>query len=407
MAEIKIYGDIVPFKWSNDGSEYDLKDLLNDLKGLDISENEELIVGIHTFGGCTTTAFGIYNMLQRFKKENKIKLTTRIDGWCASSGTIILMAGDKRIGNKFAEPFVHNAWTWVMGANKHDAEKIYEDLSKVDDQIATLYSDRTTITKDEALQLMDAETFISAEKCLAYGFYTELEEVVAIENAYIFNSLRGARNTKNNPKIMSNKNNPKEGKSGLIQELKNLINTFTSGAKNKIVFTAENEELDFYELDDDATPVVGDKALFNGAPAGDSNDGEYLLVSGETYKFSGEELTEIVPVEESDDDGDDEEMSIEDLKAENESLKNQIADLQNTLNAKTTEAENLATEVSTLNKKVEIATQIAEKFNSLDLSVDEDEDEEDEDPADAINQPRNPKSSTNKVLTRNLFKDIK
>ena len=63
MAEIKIFGDIVPFKWFNDGSEYDLKDLDTALSALSMKEGEELIVGIHTFGGCTTTAYGILNKL--------------------------------------------------------------------------------------------------------------------------------------------------------------------------------------------------------------------------------------------------------------------------------------------------------------------------------------------------------
>src|SRR5690606_8257189 len=137
--EINIYGDIVPFKWLNDGSEYDLKDLNASLSAITPEEGDELIVNIHTFGGCTSTAFGIYNKLQRFRDQNKITLTTRVDGWCASSGVIILLAGDRRIGNQFAEPFVHNAWTFTMG-DKNDHQKQMEDLARVDDQIASLYS---------------------------------------------------------------------------------------------------------------------------------------------------------------------------------------------------------------------------------------------------------------------------
>ena len=399
MAEIKIYGDIVPFKWYNDGSEYDLKDLDIALSALTMKEGEELIVGIHTFGGCTTTAFGIFSKLRRFKKENKINLTTRVEGWCASSGVIVLLAGDKRIGNKFAEPFVHNAWTWVMTANKHDAEKIMEDLTKVDDQIATLYEDRTDITKEKALELMDSDTFISAEDCMTYGFYTELEDVYAAENALIFNSLRQRRqnNSNNNNSEMSGKSkNQKPEKKTLIQELKNLVNVFTGGSNNKIVFTAENKELDFYELAEDATPVVGDKALFDGKPAGESNDGEYVLATGETYKFTGEELAEIIPADEGD--STDLETENAELKSENEKLKGEIA--------------KLTSENKALNLKVKTANEIVNKFNSLDLSEDDDEEDEDEfayqgGVSSRESKPVNRKKSNEVVKTSDLFSGIK
>ena len=399
MAEIKIYGDIVPFKWYNDGSEYDLKDLDTALSALSMKEGEELIVGIHTFGGCTTTAFGIFSKLRRFKKENKINLTTRVEGWCASSGVIVLLAGDKRIGNKFAEPFVHNAWTWVMTANKHDVEKIMEDLTKVDDQIATLYEDRTDITKEKALELMDSDTFISAEDCMTYGFYTELEDVYAAENALIFNSLRQRRqnNSNNKNSEMSGKSkNQKPEKKTLIQELRNLVNVFTGGSNNKIVFTAENKELDFYELAEDATPVVGDKALFDGKPAGESNDGEYVLATGETYKFTGEELTEIIPVDEGD--STDLETENAELKSENGKLKDEIA--------------RLTSENKALNLKVKTANEIVNKFNSLDLSEDDDEEEEDEfayqgGVSSRESKPVNRKKSNEVVKTSDLFSGIK
>src|SRR5690606_8133793 len=102
MAEISIYGEIVPFKWWEGGFEYDLSDLNKSLEALaSIAEGEELIVNIHSPGGCTITGFSIYNKLRRFKNEKKINLTTRIDGYCCSIGVTIFLAGDKRIGNAF------------------------------------------------------------------------------------------------------------------------------------------------------------------------------------------------------------------------------------------------------------------------------------------------------------------
>lgn len=389
MKEIYIYGDIVPFKWYNDGSEYDLSDLNTSLSGLTMEAGEELIVNIHTFGGCTLTAFGIFNKLRRFAADNKIKLTTRIDGFCASAGVSIFLAGDRRIGNSYAEPFVHNAWTWMMGGDKKEAQKIAEDLTKTDNNIAALYADRTKISVEQALQLMDADSWLSAEQCMEMGFYTEVENVYVADRE-VFNSLRKERKSNFNNNIDMSKN--KKNADTLWAEIKNSVNKFfgTEGSKNKIVYTAANEALDFYELADDATPVVGDKATFDGKPAGESNDGTYVMASGETYKFTGEDLTEIIPAADGGDGADNA------LEIENAELKNQIT-------AKDAIIANLTKENKAKDKRIKDAETI---LNKIQNGFTDDEDLDDED----LDEPagRNPKNNKSaEVETRNLWASIK
>lgn len=389
MKEIYIYGDIVPFKWYNDGSEYDLSDLNTSLSGLTMEAGEELIVNIHTFGGCTLTAFGIFNKLRRFAADNKIKLTTRIDGYCASAGVSIFLAGDRRIGNSYAEPFVHNAWTFMMGVDKKEAQKIAEDLTKTDNNIATLYADRTNLSVEQALQLMDADSWLSAEQCMEMGFYTELENVYVADRE-VFNSLRKERKSNFNNNIDMSKN--KKNADTLWAEIKNSVNKFfgTEGSKNKIVYTAANEALDFYELADDATPVVGDKATFDGKPAGESNDGTYVMASGETYIFTGEDLTEIIPAADGGGGADNA------LETENAELKNQIT-------AKDAIIANLTKENKAKDKRIKDAETI---LNKIQNGFTDDEDIDDED----IDEPagRNPKNNKSaEVETRNLWASIK
>ena len=395
MREIYIYGDIVPFKWYNDGSEYDLSDLNNSLSGLSMEAGEDLIVNIHTFGGCTLTAFGIFNKLRRFATDNKIKLTTRIDGYCASAGVSIFLAGDRRIGNSYAEPFVHNAWTWMMGGDKKEAQKIAEDLTKTDNNIAALYADRTNISVEQALQLMDADSWLSAEQCMEMGFYTELENVYVADRE-VFNSLRKERKSNFNNNIDMSKN--KKNADTLWAEIKNSVNTFfgTEGSKNKIVYTAANEALDFYELADDATPVVGDKATFDGKPAGESNDGTYVMASGETYKFTGEELTEIMPATDGGN-GSGENGADNALETENAELKNQIT-------AKDAIIANLTKENKAKDKRIKDAETILNKIQNG-FTDDEDLDDEDLDDEPAGRNPKNNKSA--EVETRNLWASIK
>lgn len=387
MSEIFIYGDIVPFKWFNDGSEYDLADLNKALQGLTVAEGEELMVNIHTFGGCTLTAFGIYNKLRRFATENKIKLSTRIDGYCASAGVSIFLAGDRRVGNAYAEPFVHNAWTMAFGVDKKEAQKISEDLTKTDNTIATLYAERTKISKEKALELMDADSWLSPEECMEFGFYTELENVMVADRE-VFNSLKQKRNINTMSKDTKSTEN-------LWAEIKNSVNKFLGakeGAKNKIVYTASNDSLDFYELGDDDTPSVGDKATFDGKPAGESNDGTYIMASGETYKFTGEELMEIIAAtEDTEDEGADNA-----LETENTELKNDIS-------AKEDIIANQAKEIKALNKRVKDAEVILNKIKGAAAQDASDDDDEDDDETEG----RDSKAAPVKVKTRNLFANIK
>ncbi|WP_027378180.1 ATP-dependent Clp protease proteolytic subunit [Chryseobacterium daeguense] len=376
--EINIYGDIVPFKWLNDGSEYDLKDLRDSLNSLDIKEGEELTVNIHTFGGDTTTAFAMYNLLKRFKKENNISIRTRVDGYCASSGVIILLAGDKdkRVGSKYLKPFVHNAWSWMLSGDKKEAKKIFEELDIVDNEIAELYSEETTITKELGLQFMNESRDLTVEECITYGFYTELENVHIVENSLIFNSIisRNQQNRKINQNNMSDKN-----KQSAWNKLVKDAEAFFKGTstKNKIVFTADNSELDFYELNDDDTPKAktgdtpGDKAKFDGKPAGETNNGEYVMPSGETYKFDGEELVEIIAKTED---------KADDLQAENQKLTEEIQNLKTKIqNLESTNKEK-DSKITTLNNQLAQSKTLIKNFQNLGNAFDEEEEEDKREP---------------------------
>ena len=240
---------------------------------------------------------------------------------------------------------------------------------------------------------MDADSWLSAEQCMEMGFYTELENVYVADRE-VFNSLRKERKSNFNNNIDMSKN--KKNADTLWAEIKNSVNKFfgTEGSQNKIVYTAANEALDFYELADDATPVVGDKATFDGKPAGESNDGTYVMASGETYKFTGEELTEIMPA--TDGGGGSGDNALE---TENAELKNQIA-------AKDVIIANLTKENKAKDKRIKEAEGILNKIQNG-FTDDEDADDEDADDEDkpAGRNPKNNKAA--EVKTRNLWASIK
>lgn len=312
--EIRIYGDIVPFKWFNDGTEYDLGDLKTSLDGVPAGTTE-LVVDIHTFGGNTGTAFGMYNLLKRFHNDKNIQITTRIDGYCASSGVMLLLAGNKRIGNEFMTPFVHNAWTYVMG-DKNEVKKVYEELAKVDDQMSQLYAKETTITKEEALNLMNQSRDLTVEECKQYGFITEFENA-STDTVLVYNSIRSINIDRRNNLINNNMN--KDVKD-VLDGIKNSISKFLSPENKKTLFTAENKEMVFENLSEKENISVGDKATVDGKSAGSINNGIHVMADGKTLKFEGDKLTEIVEKDET-----------KDLAIENSLLVEKLTLIENSL----------------------------------------------------------------------------
>ena len=271
MHEIKIYGEIVPFEeqWIIDqGGFYNLSSLQASLKE---AKGKDIKVRIRSFGGDVETGFTIYNELRRYAKDNKAKVTTLGEGQVASIATVIFLAGDERILTGHTEPFVHNAWTYSEGDAK-TLIRVATELEKCNNMIADHYALHTDLTRDEALELMNNDTSITAEEAVTIRFATSIEEVlrpVALKRFTTNNKLN----------TMSNK----------TKRLTFYAKKTLGLISNKVVTSADGNELDFYELADDAVVKVGDKAYYDGMDA----DGSFIMPDGETYVFIAGELTEI------------------------------------------------------------------------------------------------------------------
>lgn len=177
MHEIKIYGEIVPFEeqWIIDqGGFYNLSTLQQSLKE---AKGKDIKVRIRSFGGDVETGFTMYNELRRYAKDNKAKVTTLGEGQVASIATVIFLAGDERILTGHTEPFIHNAWTYSEGDSK-TLIRVAAELEKCNNMIADHYALHTDLTRDEALELMNNDTSITAEEAVTIRFATSIEEVL-------------------------------------------------------------------------------------------------------------------------------------------------------------------------------------------------------------------------------------
>lgn len=140
-------------------------DALGDIKTLNIYINSP--------GGDVFEGTAIYNMLAR--KAKNCKLNVYIDGLAASIASVIAMAGTKVIMPSNAMMMVHNAWCYTWG-NSKELMDTATALSKIDTSIKQSYLNKAgdKLDEDTITNLMDKETWLTAQECLDYGLCDEI-----------------------------------------------------------------------------------------------------------------------------------------------------------------------------------------------------------------------------------------
>lgn len=164
MQQIKIKGAII----SNDSIEMYEKSQkeYTALKDIQIPFPEEpLEVIINSGGGDVFTGSEIYSIL----KNHKGHVTVKIVGVCASSASMVAMAGDTVEMSPTGLFMIHNAMGWTFG-NTQEHEKQIKSLEEANNSIAKAYQNKTGLPLSEIRELMKEETWFSCDKAIEYGF---------------------------------------------------------------------------------------------------------------------------------------------------------------------------------------------------------------------------------------------
>lgn len=167
VGELMIYGEISDVSWW--GDEVTPKQFKKDLDAL--GELKELKVFINSPGGDVFAGQAIYSMLNRLPYT----VSVYVDGLAASAASIIAMVGDTIRMPKNAMLMIHNPWGMVIGYSS-DLRKFADELDKVRESIIPVYKEQTGLEDQEIADLMDAETWMTAEEALEKGFIHEIEE---------------------------------------------------------------------------------------------------------------------------------------------------------------------------------------------------------------------------------------
>lgn len=127
---------------------------------------EQINIYINSYGGSVFEGTAIYNQLKRHNAHK----TVYIDGFACSIASVIAMAGDEVVMPKNALMMIHNMWMFASG-NAAELRKAADDLDIINTAGRGAYMDKAGDKLDEAtlIEMMDSETWLTAEQCIQYG----------------------------------------------------------------------------------------------------------------------------------------------------------------------------------------------------------------------------------------------
>lgn len=142
---------------------------------------------INSPGGNVFDGVAIFNAL----KKHDAKVITHIEALAASIASIIALAGDEVHIADNAFYMIHNPYTWAVG-DAASMRKTAGMLDKVTDSLIKTYTNKTGKASAEIRQLMDAETWFTAEEAKDAGFADVITDEEIIEAAFdlsVFNNV--------------------------------------------------------------------------------------------------------------------------------------------------------------------------------------------------------------------------
>ena len=129
---------------------------------------EDVVIEINSYGGYVDAGNQIYTELLNYKGQVTIDVIM-----AGSAASIIAMAGNTVKMLPIGRIMIHNASNATAG-DYRDMDKMSEILKTINSSLANAYVQKTGLSKDEVLELMDVETWLDADDAVTYGFADEV-----------------------------------------------------------------------------------------------------------------------------------------------------------------------------------------------------------------------------------------
>lgn len=322
MVEVKIYS---PIASSDDALFFEAFGIEDTVFSADTvvklfannSQESDFKFNIRCPGGSTYEGLAIYDLLRTSGKN----IYMNIEDGCHSMAIVLLLAApyENRTANRNCRSLIHEVRTNMCDeVTAEELIGIAENIKQEQNAILDIYAERTTTDRATLETIMREEKMRTAQDLLNWGFISKI-------NGYNTNTYKPQKR-----EIMSKKQDLISQADGLLGKLKNFlagtpetVNFDFADADGNVMFSTEKED-DSLEVGDTATP-----------------DGTFTLPDGRTVVIAE-------GVVESIDEAETPEEAIENLRAENADLRQQL-ETQTAMRNLLAEAQ---TTVSNLKKQV-------------------------------------------------------
>lgn len=136
---------------------------------LDDANGEEVKIYIDSPGGLITAGSDIYSALREYEGES----TAFVTGLAASSASWAMLGAKKVIASPTARFVYHNASTSASG-DYRDMEHAAYRLKNANNSFINAYQIKTGKSREEIQEMLDKETFHTAQEALDFGFVDEI-----------------------------------------------------------------------------------------------------------------------------------------------------------------------------------------------------------------------------------------
>ncbi len=166
IAKVEIRGTIIPndYKWYYDLFDMDSTSPKDVQMAIDAAGGAELEVYINSGGGSIDAGSEIYTLLRSYQGGIKIYIT----GVAHSAASVIAMAGYSEM-SPTALMMVHCVSVAGVSGNHNELQKRVEMLEAADQALCTAYMEKAGMTQAQALELMEKETWLTAEQAKNRG----------------------------------------------------------------------------------------------------------------------------------------------------------------------------------------------------------------------------------------------
>lgn len=156
-------------KWFYDWIEMSATSHRDVQKFLEEAAGEDVEIFIDSPGGLTRVGSAIYGELRVYKGKS----TAYIMGVSASASTVAMLGATKVVSIPTAQYFFHNTQTRAAG-DYRTMEEAATMLKDANEAIINAYEIKTGLSRDKLQEIMDRNTWMTAQEAKNYGFIDEI-----------------------------------------------------------------------------------------------------------------------------------------------------------------------------------------------------------------------------------------